>query len=58
MKSSSHRGVNNLENDHDLEIDTFSCGTVTKGPESGMLVFSVSEFIFGKRFLMDDLRRD
>lgn len=56
------RGVNNLVNDHDLGIDTFSCGTMAEVSESGKVAFSVSEFILrnlklslGKRFLMDDL---
>lgn len=47
------RGVNNLENDQDLDMDTFS---------SDKAAFSVSVFVlrnlklsFGKRFLMDDL---
>lgn len=56
------RGVNNLVNDHELDMDTFSCGTMTEVSESGKVAFSVSEFMLlnlklslGKRFLMDDL---
>lgn len=59
------RGVNILLSDHDLEMDTFSCcgTTAVPGPESGTVIFSVSEFIrdfklsLGKRFLMVDLPR-
>lgn len=56
------RGVNILVSDHDLEMDTFSCGT-TAGPESGMVIFSSKiirdfKFSLGKRFLIANFPRD
>lgn len=56
------RGVNILERDQDLEMDTFSCGTVAEEPKSISVAFSISrlelwdmKFSLGNKFLMDDL---